>query len=379
MRQKARAQSSLSTAVGRDPLGASQFAEMPPTSQTATAEALLFRETGAAWAAPPPWVGYLARLGLRWQPTSKAARRITLLSMPCDSAAAGLVALGLMIRDLGRTNANDIDGHFDALLRHARQYLERCRRCRFVCDPQKAQCGYLAQANGKVRSAQNPRASFQIKSFKEAGDRSITFERKGCDVTVFAAGAVSYYLDGKSPSITTPAFRALESGLYRRIADGSPIDDRNLHRSFSGVCLATRIAGEAATRGMMEGAWFRAGREQRSLADLLAIRHWSESNRVTRTALFNTRTGKLHEAGELPEVVVADGADATLRVLSNPDFQDCDVIGVIDRTIDRGKLEQVGQKLHGLSQWYVRTDLERDQAVVPRPPGIGVLTLVKAT
>jgi len=46
-----------------------------------------------------------------------------------------------------------------------------------------------------------------------------------------------------------------------------------------------------------------------------------------------------------------------LRVLSSPDFQSSDVIGVIDRTIDRAKLDQIG----GTANWDESVVLPRGQ------------------
>lgn len=355
----------------------SSLGELPtPACLDPVRPPVLFQEAGGAWGSPPVWADYMVQVGLGWQPSQSAARRVMLVSMPCDSAAAGLVALGLMIRDLGRETANDVEAHFETLLSRARQYLASCRGCRYVCCPKTARCGYLSQASGRVRSTQRPKKTYLVKAVNESGERSITFEHKGCDVTVFARGAVAYYLDGALPLIIAPAFEALDAGLYRRIAGDRPIVAENLQKSFAGLCLVTRVAGEAATRRMLESVRFKAGPEECTIADLLAVRNWSASNRVTRTNLFNTRTGRHCEAGEPPRVVVADGADATLRVLSSPDFQSSDVIGVIDRTIDRAKLDQIGGTLTGMSQWYSRADSEAQDTVLP-PRGICALTLTR--
>jgi hypothetical protein len=70
-----------------------------------------FSEAGDPWREVPQWADFLIRLGWAW-PTNDAGRsRVCLVSMPCDSAAAGLVTLGAMIRDFGNPRANDVDGH----------------------------------------------------------------------------------------------------------------------------------------------------------------------------------------------------------------------------------------------------------------------------
>src|SRR5258708_3671241 len=63
----------------------------------------LFSETGCVWQPVPPWAAFLIRFGYLWRATSKT-RRIALLTMPCDSAAAGLISLGALIGDLCNPN-----------------------------------------------------------------------------------------------------------------------------------------------------------------------------------------------------------------------------------------------------------------------------------
>ena len=65
--------------------------------------------------------------------------------MPCDSAAAGLVALGALIRDLGSDSTTNVGGHYDALLRYARQYIKSCRDCDMRCHPELKRCGYSSR------------------------------------------------------------------------------------------------------------------------------------------------------------------------------------------------------------------------------------------
>lgn len=101
-----------------------------------------FSEYNSEWKPVPPWVEFLIKFGYEWRREPKGSRRIALISMPCDSAAAGLIALGAMVRDLADSNANDVAGHYDKLLQYARQYLKSCNPCVFKCKPQLSQCGY---------------------------------------------------------------------------------------------------------------------------------------------------------------------------------------------------------------------------------------------
>jgi hypothetical protein len=71
---------------------------------------LLFSEYGHKWQALPDWVEFLIHFGYRWHRNNLQQRRIALISMPCDSAAAGLISLGALIRDLENPDSNYIDG-----------------------------------------------------------------------------------------------------------------------------------------------------------------------------------------------------------------------------------------------------------------------------
>ncbi|CAN5483454.1 hypothetical protein BH20ACI3_BH20ACI3_39670 [soil metagenome] len=110
-----------------------------------------FSEFRQEWRSLPAWVRFLIDFGYEWPSHETRPRRIALLSTPCDSAGAGLVALGSMIRGLASPSANDVDGYHEALTRYARQYLESCRVCDMRCDPEAKRCGYTAEVSGRVR------------------------------------------------------------------------------------------------------------------------------------------------------------------------------------------------------------------------------------
>src|SRR5688500_700029 len=137
-----------------------------------------FSERGGAWRPVSKWVGFFVRLGYGWPAVQPRPRRIALVSMPCDSAAAGLVAFGALLRDLCHPRANDIDCHYYRLWYYARQYLENCQKCELSkCDPQISGCGQLKEVTGKVRSATHPHGTYQIFERTNLTERQITFSR----------------------------------------------------------------------------------------------------------------------------------------------------------------------------------------------------------
>ena len=118
---------------------------------------VVFSEAGRDWRPIPHWAEFLIQLGYGWPIATPGQRRIALVSMPCDSAAAGLIALGALIRDLGNNTATNVGGHYNALLRYARQYIKSCRDCDMRCHPELKRCGYSYEATGLVRDKNNKR------------------------------------------------------------------------------------------------------------------------------------------------------------------------------------------------------------------------------
>lgn len=313
-----------------------------------------FQESNTGWQPMPAWVEYLIQCGFKWPNASESPRRIALISMPCDSAAAGLIALGAMIRDLGSQSANDASGHNDALMRHAHQHLKYCRSCA-ECDPAHKGCGFTSRASGKVRE-RDPRVaneiSYTISDRTLSEDRLVLLNRKGSAIFPSSASLARYYIEGEVISQAQNDGAAIVQEMYAGLIPSATICLDNLAKSFSGLCLAGRIAGESTTREAYSSFRFRHHTDQGVLSELLSIHEWSPRQRISRMLYFNARTGKIDRYLYPPRVVVADGSASFLKVLGSNQFQQSDVIGVISRTIDRDGLEAIGNRMAGLQQWY---------------------------
>lgn len=346
-----------------------------------------FSDGGKEWRCLPAWAEFLIQLGFRWHESQKGRRRIAIVSMPCDSAAAGLIGLGALIHDLGNPNANNVDGHYDALLRYARQYLESCRDCKTRCDPQLAGCGYAAEATGMVgdysqrgKSAKRKKRLYTISDQTDFQNRRLALSREGTGnagpITWWPAPqyATGLQINGEPLPETKDVAGALPDDVYLQIVADAPIIRDNLRRSFSGLCLAGRVTGETATREVCAGIRFRGSRGEYDLPNLLTVYGWLPSNIVSRIVFFNARTEQFDRRAETPSLVVADGDASLLKVLSNAAFQCSDVIGVIHRAIERDRLEAIGSRMSGLQQWYaVDTEMVGRLPSTPRGMSISIL------
>jgi hypothetical protein len=164
----------------------------------------------------------------------------------------------------------------------------------------------------------------------------------------------------------------LNSSDYAAFARESSLLPDNLKVSFSGLCLAGRAAGESVTRERCSSIRFRFNEVERNLVDLLTIHGWSSGSEVSRMSFFNIRTGRFDRHSCSPTVVVCDGIEGILETLERREFQRADVIGVLNRTVERSRLELLGNRMSELRQWY---DTDEVFASNPPPPGIRVSAL----
>ncbi|HSS20974.1 MAG TPA: hypothetical protein VLL54_12940 [Pyrinomonadaceae bacterium] len=341
-----------------------------------------FSESKHGWISLPAWSRFLIDFGYEWPTDEARPRRIALISMPCDSAGAGLVALGAMVRGLTNPDANDVHGYHEALLRYARQYLESCRSCEMRCEPQEKRCGYSEEASGFVRYKDN-----KVWEVSELAFGSIWYAHTFPSTERIPVSraerrwlspkdAIDWQIDGEAWPQLGDESDPLPIDAYSNLIPTASIVKENLRRSFSGLCLAGRTVGEATTREMYSLIHFRIGGSEHTLTELLTVKGWNTDRRASRITYLNARTETIDRGSYPPSLVVADGDLSFLKVLSFPLFQRSDVIGVIHRAIERDNLEALGNRLNGLRQWYEEdTDLVGHLHQVPM--GISVALLKK--
>lgn len=333
---------------------------------------MLFAEGNRDWENTPGWAQFLISVGHAW-PHDLSIRRLGLISLPCDSAAAGLVALGAVVRDLENPDANDVTGHYEALARHAHQYLTSCRDCEYRCNPDIKKCGYIAEALGRVRSLRSPRRVFVVSDRTNIEQRHLAFAYQDLIEFPKPQFAADWYLYDQPPPVLPTNEGELCADRYRGFFPEKEVFAENLRRTYSGLCLAGRAAGERSTRDRFASVRFRQDGFDCRLDDLLTINRWSDAA-VSRVSFFNTRTEKFDRPSESPALVVADGHVSFLKATGRREFQQSDILGVFSRTLERDALETLGNKIEAWRQWY-ETDDEVLSRTGPTPRGITVMIL----
>lgn len=335
-----------------------------------------FAEDNGDWQPIPEWVNFLIRFGYNWGRSADQGRRIALISMPCNSPGAGLITLGAMINDLSSNQANDINSHQNSLFEYARQYLDQCRDCDLLkCDPISKRCGYAKKSLGIIRSIRRKNHLYFISDQTDChSNKLVLMDKNGKNLKeVNPQYLINHYVDGHAPAISHSPEMGLQKSAYQCLIEDVEICTDNLSKSYSRLVLAGRASGGRDTRTAYEAVHFCNDTESFTLSELLAIHKWSD-NKISRTSFFNTRTGKMDQTGAQAKLVVADGGVSFLKSIDT--FKKMDVIGVIDRSADRDRLEMVGDRFSALKNWYQLDS--QFQEFLPSPvPGITIAILKK--
>lgn len=325
-------------------------------------------DAGRSWREMPPWVDYFLKLGIGWE-TNKGSRGrvIRIISMPCRSHAASLVALGAVMRDLASNDSNDRSRHIDALFSYAKQHFEHCRSCKIKpCNPKLRRCGFFAEATGQLRlrgKQVNHRYLSEKTDFKNRifvyKERKVTAGREHyveATMTADSPRLFDHYPEGGVPLTDGVKSDPLDKSDYTFIPGSPEPLEANLHTSFSGLCLAGDPGfGRAESKRYYSKFHFRNGR-QASISDLLPISGWGV-RKVARLIFFNTRSqGSYSQEPINPYLVIADGVGSLLRSLDERRINNSDVIAIVNRDCQSAADEVLGATLSGLQQWYEKTE-----------------------
>jgi hypothetical protein len=325
-----------------------------------------FSEANQDWRAIPAWVAWLIGYGYRWRRDTTGARKLAILSLPCESPATGLITLGALIRDLCSTEANDLATHSVALTGYAHQFLTWCQKCEVRCNPEARRCGFLEEASGAVRHRDGERYTITgVSKQADWGDAVVCANNRE-KRWLFGRATLDWQIAGEPHLNLGTDGEPLPRTHYDAFCTESSLVSDNLKQSYSGLCLAGRVAGESATKAIYKSIRFRLREVEADLATLLTIHGWQSDSGISRVSYFNPRTSRFDRHHCSPSLVIADGDESFLRVLEHPELQRSDVVGVVHRTVERARLEAIGNRLAELRQWY---DVDPSQNVDPLPPG----------
>lgn len=316
-------------------------------------DSVTFVEVGEEWSPIPHWAAFLLSYGYLWRPDC-AKRKISLISMPCDSAGALLVALGAMRSRLEQQQANDLGRHH-ARLNHLPALPER----------QRPQLRHIHR-----------KGLFEFHGSDASG--TVWLRKVGSEdnerLAILDANIADWMFDGEPPVKARQGAPLAHFDLLQSLVPNSgEIRKVNLSWSDSAICLAGRISGKAATKTVGDAVLFSYGADRASLSELVGVQGWHDGE-TSRLQFFNAHTSAFDREVGRPELLVADGHGAFLRTIDHPSFTTSDVIAILPRTVDYELSERIADKLSSLSQWFDKEVDESGRAALPPGTAVAVLT-----
>lgn len=308
----------------------------------------------------PTWAATALSLGYRWSLGGGNARRIGLLSMPCESEAAGLIALGALRSDLERKTANHVDTHFDLLLRTCRERI--AAKMRSEASPEELSWDVrnsvddtrwrFVAFNGELDAIVLEKATYR--PFVKSKGKSIPNPHGVCTRYIMRGNAIGWQLrDCPLPQLP-PDGKALEYSEYRDLPGCvGPILEANLRRSYDGLVLVGQgAARDSSYMQKLYAAGFATADRRFSLGDLLTLHH-SERKYIRRLRFLNEKVHQ-DEAVHAAWLVVADGISALL--CAERLFPASDIIGVCNRDASVEANLQLKDWRNNIIRYYTDTD-----------------------
>ena len=339
-------------------------------------------EADTFYDAVPAWAAAALNLGYRWHLGGSNARRIGLLSMPCESEAAGLIALGAFRSDLERTTANHVDTHFDLLRQACHERVSARMHCKgsheepewdlrnIIDDTLWRFVSHDGDLDAIVLEDARHRSVIKRKG------KSIPNQNGACRRYLMRHHATDWQLrDCPLPQLV-PGERALEISDYCDLPGcvGS-IVEANLSRSYEGLVLV----GGGATRDSRYmqkyyAAGFAIADRRLPLGDLLTLHH-NERKYIERMRFLNERALQ-YKAVYPARLIVADGISALLS--AEKLFHDSDIIGVCSRDASVEAILQLQDLLNDRIRYY--TDIDTSHCMsVEMPAGMLLRVLQRRT
>jgi hypothetical protein len=282
--------------------------------------------------------------------------------MPCESAAAGLVAVGAVARRLAVPGASDIEN----CARLMRERFERGEHVKY-----------------RYRTPQSKmyRGTFAITDWGTNG--MVIFQRledKSLHQVSTPVHNLSLWHEMGTPitQVGNVGGGLRHLAIYSRIAGPDcEVIREQLGQTESCVCLGAHVQGAAATQDMFAETRLCVDSEQATIADLTSIASWNEA-RVSRMVVVNSRTGECDRELVSPRLLVVHGERALQRLVDNDRFSGADVVCVFDSMMERDRMEELNQWLDTRRQWF--SAKSRDgigECVGPVPVGMAVQWLVE--
>ncbi|MBB3010246.1 hypothetical protein [Cupriavidus alkaliphilus] len=317
-------------------------------------------EENVEYESVPRWVRAALNLAYRWREKGGGSRRIGLLSMPCESEVAGLIALGALRRDLECATANCLDSQFDLLLEVCRDRVGGSSRNREpsgettwdVRNTADGSCWNFVSY--EATSDQIVVRDHRYREFVRRAGRQMPNPNGACLCYIGREQAMEWQLHGFAPPEVSSDGSALDHSTYSALPDcDGTIHEANLRRSYSGLILVGQGGGrDSAYMQKFYSAGFQFHGQRLPLGELLTLHH-NERKCIQRLRFVSQRAHK-DEQCSAASLVVADGITAFRD--AERLFPASDIIGVCNRDASPEAVDQLRSWLNEGVRYYSDTN-----------------------
>lgn len=320
---------------------------------------MTFKENGDKYYRQiPVWVECMIRFGYYWTCNESAApvkkRRLALISMPCKSIAAPLIALGTVRRELEYGKVS----HFDYLVNSIKS-LQSVTKDIILVD-QHGKKWKLSSIN-RDRSISVYDARYR--EYVKRKGKTVPNPNGIVTSVILEQYLSGWRIEGLPPVLTS---KSIDSYIYRHLSGCSGvIEEANLQTSFEQTLLLSDAVGKSTqSRGELEDVWFSLNERKTSLSELLTLN--GSNDKIQRLVFSSLRSFNNSSLTSTPAQVIADGSLSFLLALDR--FRDSDVVGIISRDEQVANLDLVLDKLNELSRYYQVIDNIRQFSIKDQFP-----------
>lgn len=316
-----------------------------------TADAI--RDSGSC----PAWVEATILLGYCYSEKcfaeeKKRHRQVTIISAPCKSIAAPLIALGSFRQGLEQKNKSSPEEYYERLLSEIEQAVKITDSV-ILLDRHNRQWRFSDAGASGIRVAD---AKYRETICKKG--RVIKNPNGRCSALIQRQNAEGWRLKGHPPAVG----KKLEAAIYKNlpISAGAICID-NLERSWDKILLVGEAEGDRTEYVQrLQGTGFSYGSVQQTLYELLTLD--ASTSQVRRLAFCTYRQPEL--VNNKPALVIADGCRSLLAALEC--FGESDIIGVASRDDSASNIDSVAIKLNELKRFYRDSEGQKLAANLPR-------------
>jgi len=322
----------------------------------------------------PEWAKWFVEAGARFPLFDDDAEHLLVISTPCDSPAAALVSLGVVLRDLTREEATNVANHARAI----RAWAKRPKK-----SPEEAE---LRQLPGVTRK--NHR-KFEVVSIDSDGTLVLSEKKKrltnmGCGPEIMKFGPrdnpdnvlLQFVPRGWSIPSNPPNRLALSKRDFSWILPNWQPIERRLRESYSGACLAGRKDGMKNAKELLKRFGFTVKQGQGEvmrygLDSMLTIDGWNGDATISRLRYINMRGNhldKLDAQEAALDTVVVDGPSELVKVVQN--FRARTVIAIVPRDANPAEVEDLCMSLE--NRRFTRADEVCRRNLGQPPPGVSL-------